>query len=81
MGLGFLLVMLIVAAGGIFAKMIEREQVERRRLMREAQSSAASESETDRSPDSTQDVAEEAAEVPKSDSPSPAEPLSGDPRS
>jgi hypothetical protein len=35
-GAGFLLVMLIVAAGGIFSRMIERDHVERRRQMREA---------------------------------------------
>lgn len=40
-GIGFLLVMLIVAAGGIFAMMIEREQVERRRQMRLSQMSEA----------------------------------------
>ncbi len=39
--IGFLLVMLIVAAGGIFSRLIERDYVERRRQMKEAQREAA----------------------------------------
>jgi hypothetical protein len=46
-GLGFLLVTLIVVAGGIFAMMIEREQVERRRQMRDAQQPGAAEAVVD----------------------------------
>jgi hypothetical protein len=45
-GIGFLLVMLIVAAGGIFSRMLERDNVERRQRMREAQQAKARE-ETD----------------------------------
>jgi flagellar basal body-associated protein FliL len=40
-GIGFLLVMLIVAAGGIFSRIIERDNVERRRQQREAAKAAA----------------------------------------